>query len=78
MEQDIGPFMLYVNSDADQRRSVRTHSPRPREAGKWPYNWVSGMDYPSPEQRASVKGQLVSDGPAVPTAKMSNVRVGVT
>jgi rhamnogalacturonan endolyase len=75
----IGPFMIYVNSGADSQEIYKNaRAQAAAEAKKWPYNWVSGIDYPSPTQRASVKGQLVLTDPLMPTAKMSNVRVGLT
>jgi rhamnogalacturonan endolyase len=75
----IGPFMIYVNSGADSQEIYKSaRAQAAAEAKKWPYGWVTGIDYPSPTQRASVKGQLVLTDPLMPTAKMSNVRVGLT
>jgi rhamnogalacturonan endolyase len=75
----IGPFMIYVNSGADSQEIYKNaRDQAATEAKKWPYNWVTGIDYPSPAQRSSVKGQLVLTDPLMPTAKMSNVRVGLT
>jgi rhamnogalacturonan endolyase len=49
-----------------------------REAAKWPYDWVSGVDYPHRNERASVKGQLLLNDPLAPAgSRMSKVMVGL-
>ncbi len=76
----IGPFMLYVNSGADpQAMFDNAKAQQKKEAKAWPYAWVAGVDYPSPAQRATVRGQLALKDPLAPGgAKMTNVRVGLT
>ena len=75
----IGPFMIYVNSEADSQEIYKDARAKAAvETKKWPYDWVRGIDYPGPAQRVTVKGQLVLTDPLMPSAKMSNVRVGVT
>jgi rhamnogalacturonan endolyase len=49
-----------------------------REQRKWPYAWVSGVDYPRHEQRSTVSGQLVLKDPLMPNAKMSHLLVSLT
>jgi rhamnogalacturonan endolyase len=43
----------------------------------WPYNWVSGVDYPHKEARANVTGQLVLDDPQAATKKLPHLTVGL-
>jgi len=76
----IGPFMLYVNAGADpQTMFDDAKAQQKQQAAAWPYDWVAGVDYPRPAQRASVRGQLALTDPLAPGgAKMSNVRVGLT
>ncbi|HKE26288.1 MAG TPA: hypothetical protein VKB88_28220 [Bryobacteraceae bacterium] len=61
----IGPFLLYVNSGAEPR-AIREDAlaQQTKEATKWPYDWVSGVDYPHRGKRGAVKG---STGAARPT-----------
>ncbi len=49
------------------------------EAGKWPYDWVSGVDYPHKAERASVRGQLVLDDPLAPKPmkKFTSLTIGL-
>ena len=48
------------------------------EAGKWPYAWVSGVDYPLSSERATVTGHLVLKDPQAKGAKMSDILVGLS
>ena len=83
----VGPFVLYCNSNPAphpagtnaQRALWRdAQSQASREAGQWPYAWVSDPDYPPATQRANVSGELVLRDPFAPGAKMSNIWVGLT
>ncbi|MCF3651659.1 polysaccharide lyase family protein [Synoicihabitans lomoniglobus] len=76
----IGPFMLYVNSGDDPQVMFDDAKAQQKvQASAWPYAWVNGVDYPSPTERATVRGELVLTDPLAPGgAKMSNVRVGLT
>ena len=76
----VGPFMLYMNGGANpQGMFDDAKAQQKKQAAAWPYNWVAGVDYPSPAQRAAVRGQLALTDPLAPGgAKMSNVRVGLT
>ncbi|WP_321332724.1 polysaccharide lyase family protein [uncultured Bacteroides sp.] len=74
----VGPFFIYVNSGqnpediyADAR--VRAE----KEAAKWPYEWVKGVDYPLAKERAVVKGQLSLKDPIV-SGDFVNLAVGLT
>jgi rhamnogalacturonan endolyase len=75
----VGPIMVYVNSGNDPQALRRDAiAQQQKEAAKWPYDWVQGVDYAPKAQRATVSGQLVLTDPANPNAKMSAVRVGLT
>jgi rhamnogalacturonan endolyase len=76
----IGPFLLYVNSGA-QPRAAREDAlaQQTKEAARWPYDWVSGVDYPHRDERSAIKGQLVLRDPRAPAgAKMGKLMVGLT
>jgi rhamnogalacturonan endolyase len=73
----IGPFMLYVNSGSSpQTMWADAIAQQRREAAKWPYDWVSGVDYPTKE-RAKVSGRFMLNDPQTPWALPSNLRVGL-
>jgi rhamnogalacturonan endolyase len=75
----IGPFFLYVNSaDKPQAMYDDARAQQKREAAKWPYAWVAGVDYPPAAERAVVKGRFVLNDPLAPAAKLSHLRVGLT
>ena len=75
----IGPFMLYVNSGSDSQSIYKDARDQvAKESAKWPYAWVSGVDYPISTQRSTVSGQLVLSDPVMPGAKMTHVQVGLT
>jgi rhamnogalacturonan endolyase len=76
----VGPFMLYVNGGANpQAMYDDAKAQQKKQAAAWPYDWVAGVDFPTPAQRATVRGQLALTDPLAPgAAKMSNVRVGLT
>jgi rhamnogalacturonan endolyase len=74
----LGPMFIYCNSGSDPL-AIRKDavSQASAEVGKWPYEWVAGVDYAQRDQRTNVKGQLVLADPLKPNAKMSNVLVGL-
>jgi rhamnogalacturonan endolyase len=75
----IGPFMLYVNQgETPQIMYNDAIAHQKTESQKWPYNWVAGVDYPKPSERAVVSGHLVLSDPQAKGAKMSNIRIGLT
>jgi rhamnogalacturonan endolyase len=75
----VGPFLIYCNAAATPNEMWKDAlAQAKREADAWPYEWVSGVDYPHKAERGVVSGQLVLDDPqAPPGAKMSNVLVGL-
>lgn len=75
----IGPFMLYVNSGANAAAMYEdARNQAVKEAQKWPYDWVNGVDYPTSKDRATVSGQLVLHDSQKPGAKLPNLMVGLT
>lgn len=77
----IGPFMIYVNSGGDPQ--TLWHDARAqadKEAAKWPYGWVSGVDYPVKSQRSSVSGEFALNDPLMPGGArfIGNLTVGLT
>ncbi|HXS94996.1 MAG TPA: polysaccharide lyase family protein [Candidatus Limnocylindrales bacterium] len=74
----IGPFLLYVN---DGKQPTDLYSEALAEARKetqrWPYSWVSGVDYPRPPERVAVSGRIVLKDSQAKDAKMTRVRVGL-
>jgi rhamnogalacturonan endolyase len=72
----IGPIFVYVNEGSapealfqDARRQV------PLEQARWPYDWVSGVDYPLKKDRATVTGQIALNDPLVKSTSL--LRVGL-
>ena len=74
----IGPVFIYANSGENPKAIYDDAKARAQEEiAKWPYNWVSGVDYPKANERATVSGQLVLTDPATPV-QFSNLNVGLT
>jgi rhamnogalacturonan endolyase len=75
----IGPFLLYCNTanghDAMWHDALAQAD---KEAKAWPYDWVSGVDYPHRKERATVSGTIVLNDPQAPDLKMKNLLVGLT
>jgi rhamnogalacturonan endolyase len=75
----VGPFFLYLNSGADPQALWQgAREQAVKEAAKWPFDWVDGVDYPLDSQRAKVSGCLKLDDPASPGALLPNLLVGLT
>jgi rhamnogalacturonan endolyase len=75
----IGPLFLYVNSGGDPQALWRDAVDRAhKEAARWPYDWVAGVDYPRRSERAEVTGRLVLKDPQEPGASTRNLLVGLT
>lgn len=74
----IGPFLIYCNSGSPPMGLWKDALAKASaEARAWPYDWVSGVDYPHRAERATVSGQLVLNDPQAPKLKMSNLLVGL-
>jgi len=56
------------NDAVEQSKSVKA---------AWPYAWVSGVDYPHKEDRATVTGQLVLNDPQAASQKLPHLTVGL-
>jgi len=67
----IGPFLMYVNAGADLYHDAVAAAHK--EAVRWPYDWVTGADYPRRAQRADVSGRIVAKD-----AKPAKLRVGLS
>src|ERR1017187_2061878 len=74
----IGPFLLYCNAgpnhDALWKDALAKAA---REFAAWPYDWVSGVDYPHKAQRGTVTGRLVLNDAQAPKIKLSRLLVGL-
>jgi rhamnogalacturonan endolyase len=75
----IGPFLIYCNAaqthDAMWKDALAKAK---KESAAWPYDWVSGVDYPHKSERAVVSGQFVLNDPQLPKIKMANLLVGLS
>jgi rhamnogalacturonan endolyase len=74
----IGPMFLYVNTGADAMTMWKDAKLQAtREAAKWPYEWVDGIEYPKRNERGTVKGQLSLSDPKFPKPRTANLLVGL-
>ncbi|MDP9175182.1 MAG: polysaccharide lyase family protein [Planctomycetota bacterium] len=48
-----------------------------KETAQWPYDWVSGVDYPHKNQRGNVTGQLVLNDPQAASTSLLHLTVGL-
>jgi rhamnogalacturonan endolyase len=75
----IGPFLIYCNSgqsnDAMWKDALAKAS---TESAQWPYEWVSGVDYPHKTERATVSGQIKLHDPAAPDTRLTRWLVGLS
>ena len=74
----VGPILIYVNSAADPNAMFQDALACARtEAAKWPYDWVTGVDYPKRSDRGAVSGQIVLDDPQAASTKLPHLLVGL-
>lgn len=74
----IGPFLIYVNTGSSPDAMYADAKVQAAdEAAKWPYSWVSGVDYPAASARSTVKGRLVLNDPGK-ASSLPNLNVGLT
>ncbi|MGA2222230.1 MAG: polysaccharide lyase family protein [Verrucomicrobiia bacterium] len=75
----VGPMMIYLNSAPTPNEMFKDAlAQAAKEATAWPYDWVSGVDYPRKNERSTVSGQLVLRDPQATNLKMSNLLVGLS
>jgi rhamnogalacturonan endolyase len=75
----IGPFLIYCNSGTNNNAMWKDALAKATvESSAWPYAWVSGVDYPSRNERGAAKGQFFLNDPQAPNLKMANLLVGLT
>lgn len=71
----VGPIFLFLNRASDPNSAYRDALAQAvKEAAKWPYDWVQGIDYPTRNQRGTVTGQLVLNDAS---KRMPNLLVGL-
>lgn len=74
----IGPFLLYCNTgespDAKWKDALARST---TEAKAWPYEWVSGVDYPHKDQRSTVTGHIVLNDSQARAARLTHLLVGL-
>jgi rhamnogalacturonan endolyase len=55
----VGPILIYIPQAQTPYAMFQDALTQARkEAAKWPYEWVQGVDYPNKSQRATVSGQI--------------------
>jgi rhamnogalacturonan endolyase len=75
----VGPLFLYVNSGGDPQMLWQDATAQSaREAARWPYEWVAGIDYPRRQDRGRVKGQFILSDLQRPKAKTPGLVVGLS
>ena len=75
----VGPFLIYCNDAPTHEVGYRDALARSaRESAAWPYDWVSGVDYPHKDRRATVTGRLVLSDPQAPAQRLDHTRVGLS
>ena len=74
----IGPFLMYCNTGPNHDALwANALTKAAQESAAWPYDWVSGVDYPRKAQRGTITGRLVLDDAQAPKGKMSGLLVGL-
>ncbi|HEY5912206.1 MAG TPA: polysaccharide lyase family protein, partial [Verrucomicrobiae bacterium] len=75
----IGPFVIYCNSgDSGDGLWTNALAKASVESGKWPYEWVRGVDYPHKAERGTVNGRLVLRDTESSRLGWSRLLVGLT
>ena len=75
----IGPFLLYMNAGNSPLEMYNDAVAEARnESQRWPYGWVTGVDYPHRAERASVSGRIVFKDPMARNAIPARMRVGLS
>jgi rhamnogalacturonan endolyase len=75
----IGPFLIYANSGKSPQEMYNDAVIQAaKETKKWPYDWVTGVDYAKRNERAAVSGRLILRDPQAKGTKFTNMRVGLS
>jgi rhamnogalacturonan endolyase len=75
----VGPFLIYCNRGESPQAMWKDALARSsKETAAWPYDWVSGVDYPHKSERGTVTGRLVLDDPQADSRELKHLLVGVT
>lgn len=75
----IGPFLIYCDSGPTHDAMWRDALAKAQtEAAAWPFDWVTGVDYPHKDERATVTGKMIINDPQSPDLLVSNLLVGLT
>ncbi|PTQ94051.1 rhamnogalacturonan endolyase [Mucilaginibacter yixingensis] len=75
----VGPIFIYVPTGNDPKALFTDARKQAKaEQGRWPYNWVKGVDYTPTTERATVTGKLKLVDPQAPTTKLPNLLVGLS
>ncbi len=75
----IGPFFLYCNPAPTPEAAWKDAlAQAAKESARWPYAWVTGVDYPHRSERGTVTGQVVLHDSQMPMARMTHLLVGLS
>lgn len=74
----VGPIFIFLDSaPTPEAMFAEARAQAVREAAKWPYPWVAGVDFPQAAQRSTVSGQLLLRDPQQPNAALPHLLVGL-
>jgi rhamnogalacturonan endolyase len=75
----VGPFMIYCNSGSTPNVMWKDALAKAdKESALWPYDWVSGVDYPHKAERGTATGRLVLKDPQAPSTALPHLLVGLS
>jgi rhamnogalacturonan endolyase len=75
----VGPFLIYCNSAPTPDAMWSDALAREKmETAAWPYDWISGVDYPHKNERSIVRGQIFLRDSQMPSNTFTNLLVGLT
>jgi len=75
----IGPFLIYCNAGGNHDALWKDALGRSaKESRAWPYEWVSGVDYPHKAERGTVLGRLELADPQAPGLRPNHLLVGLS
>ena len=74
----VGPMFIYVPTGKDPQALYADALKQVKvEQARWPYNWVTGVDYTPAAERATVKGKIKLVDPQAPMKNFTNLLVGL-